>query len=146
MKSSDLPQVFHLLKKQLSQYAFKFNFSQEEVGHYLIPQKDIVQTFVVENADKKIDSFVSYYNIPQQVLKDNPQGHKSFKSAYLFYYGASEQNSVTELIKLAIVKAGEDGFDVFNALDLMSNSRKVLLEDLKFSSGTGNLHHYFYNW
>lgn len=36
------------------------------------------------------------------------------------------------------------GADVFNALDLMEN--KLFLEDLKFGTGDGNLHYYFYNW
>ena len=33
---------------------------------------------------------------------------------------------------------------MFNALDLMDN--KSFLEDLKFGTGDGNLHYYFYNW
>jgi glycylpeptide N-tetradecanoyltransferase len=38
----------------------------------------------------------------------------------------------------------QDGFDVFNALDLMENAE--LLEKLKFGIGDGNLQYYLYNW
>lgn len=38
----------------------------------------------------------------------------------------------------------QNGFDVFNALDLMEN--KVFLEKLKFGIGDGNLQYYLYNW
>ena len=38
----------------------------------------------------------------------------------------------------------QDGFDVFNALDLMEN--KSFLEKLKFGIGDGNLQYYLYNW
>ena len=35
-------------------------------------------------------------------------------------------------------------YDVFNALDLMENSK--FLEELKFGQGDGNLQYYLYNW
>ena len=38
----------------------------------------------------------------------------------------------------------QNGFDVFNALDLMEN--KEFLEALKFGIGDGNLQYYLYNW
>jgi glycylpeptide N-tetradecanoyltransferase len=38
----------------------------------------------------------------------------------------------------------QNGFDVFNALDLMEN--KEFLETLKFGIGDGNLQYYLYNW
>ena len=38
----------------------------------------------------------------------------------------------------------QEGFDVFNALDLMEN--KTFLEPLKFGIGDGNLQYYLYNW
>ena len=38
----------------------------------------------------------------------------------------------------------QEGFDVFNALDLMEN--KAFLEELKFGMGDGHLHYYLYNF
>lgn len=38
----------------------------------------------------------------------------------------------------------QDGYDVFNALDLMENDG--ILANLKFGIGDGNLQYYLYNW
>ena len=47
-------------------------------------------------------------------------------------------------MKFALVKAKAEGFDVFNALDVMDNA--TFLQELKFGVGDGYLHYYFYNW
>lgn len=69
--------------------------------------------------------------------------HKSLKAAYSFY-NASTSTPWTQLMNDALVTAKKNGFDVFNALDLMEN--KTFLESLKFGIGDGNLHYYIYNW
>jgi len=40
--------------------------------------------------------------------------------------------------------AKKEGFDVFNALDIMQN--KEFISELTFSPGDGFLHYYFYNY
>jgi glycylpeptide N-tetradecanoyltransferase len=47
-------------------------------------------------------------------------------------------------MKLALLKAHEMNFDVFNCLDILDNSE--FLHELKFGPGDGNLHYYLYNW
>jgi glycylpeptide N-tetradecanoyltransferase len=44
----------------------------------------------------------------------------------------------------AFAMAKSEGFDVFNALDLMENIE--IFETLKFGIGDGLLHYYLYNW
>ena len=44
---------------------------------------------------------------------------------------------MTELYKLALIKAKELNYDVFNALDIMNNSD--VFEELLFSPGDGYL-------
>ena len=53
-------------------------------------------------------------------------------------------NNLNEVMKLALVKAKEQDFDVFNALDIMDNG--TFLEELKFGVGDGYLYYYLYNW
>ena len=43
-----------------------------------------------------------------------------------------------------LILAKKNGFDVFNALDLMENS--TVFSDLRFGQGDGNLQYYLYNW
>ena len=59
-------------------------------------------------------------------------------------YNATTDNNLTELMKYALVKAKDLGFDVFNALDIMDNQE--FLHELKFGVGDGFLHYYLYNW
>lgn len=49
-----------------------------------------------------------------------------------------------EVFKYALIKAKNEGFDVFNALDIMDNEE--FLRELKFGVGDGYLHYYLYNW
>jgi glycylpeptide N-tetradecanoyltransferase len=44
----------------------------------------------------------------------------------------------------ALVLAKNEGFDVFNALDIMDN--ETFIKDLMFSPGDGCLNYYLYNW
>jgi glycylpeptide N-tetradecanoyltransferase len=50
-----------------------------------------------------------------------------------------------QLLNDALIMARDNKFDVFNALDILENSREVLV-DLKFGIGDGNLHYYLFNW
>ncbi len=54
------------------------------------------------------------------------------------------KNEPVTLMKYALYQAKEHNFDVFNALDIMSNVE--FLEELKFGPGDGYLHYYLYNW
>jgi glycylpeptide N-tetradecanoyltransferase len=53
-------------------------------------------------------------------------------------------NKLEEVMKLALIKAKELGYDVFNALSIMDNA--AFLNELKFGPGDGSLHFYLYNW
>lgn len=44
----------------------------------------------------------------------------------------------------ALIIAKNEGFDVFNALDILDN--KKFLTELMFSAGDGCLNYYLYNW
>ena len=61
------------------------------------------------------------------------------------YYTAATVTPMKQLMNDALIKARDEGFDVFNALNLLENS-KELLSDLKFGEGDGNLHYYLFNW
>lgn len=60
------------------------------------------------------------------------------------YYNVNTVNKIDQLIKCALLKAKNLGFDVFNALDVMNNAE--FLNELKFGPGDGFLHYYLYNW
>eukprot|EP00924_Labyrinthula_sp_SR-Ha-C_P000580 maker-scaffold_27-snap-gene-3.5-mRNA-1 protein AED:0.01 eAED:0.01 QI:204/1/1/1/1/1/2/231/452 len=144
MTRKDVPVVSWLLKQYLSKFKVWIEFTQKEVGHWLMPKKDVVSSFVVETiVDGKpvIKDFCSYYHIPNTVI--GHEKHKKINAVYSFYNVATTV-SWTELMRDALVMAAKEGCDVFNCLDLMDN--KSFIEDLKFGKGDGNLNYYLYNF
>ena len=53
-----------------------FKFNQQELGHHLLPRDGIIYTIVFEDVEKKkITDFVSFYNLPSQILKQKGHNH-----------------------------------------------------------------------
>ena len=84
MEAKDLPQVYQLHKKQQERYQVSFKMSQEELGHHLMPRDEVMYTIVVENEAKKITDFVSFYNLPSQILKREGHNHTMMKVSYTY--------------------------------------------------------------
>jgi len=70
-----------------------------------MPRRGVIYTIVMENfAEKKITDFVSFYNLPSQILKQVNHTHTMMNVAYLYYYGTSA-NKLSELMKYALLYA-----------------------------------------
>lgn len=139
--ANDVPAAQKLLAAYLAQYKLRPMFSDEEFSHWFLPQNNIVDSFVVENAKGEITDLVSFYCLPSTVM--HHPNHKQLKAAYSFYNVATS-TSLLELVNDALISAKNLNFDVFNALDLMEN--KKFLKELKFGIGDGNLQYYLFNW
>ena len=100
-----------------------------------MPQQGVVYTIVIEdNETKKLTDFVSFYNLPSQILKQDTHSHTHMNVAYLYYW-ATTTNKITELVKYALLYAKEkvpeeEAFVVFNCLDLMGNNE--FIQECKF--------------
>jgi glycylpeptide N-tetradecanoyltransferase len=136
----DVPEAHRLFTKYIAKFKLYPVFSEEEFEHWFLPQKNIIDSYVVEK-DGVITDLISFYSLPSTVV-NNPM-HKSINAAYAFYNVATSM-SLQALMTEALILARNNGFDVFNALDLMDN--KQFLEPLKFGVGDGNLQYYLYNW
>ena len=55
--------------------------SQEELAHHLMPRDDVMYTIVIEN-DKKVTDFISFYNLPSQILKKEKHNHTMMKVSF----------------------------------------------------------------
>ena len=69
MTKSDFSDVFALYKKKMEDMSIYFKYSQDELGHMLLPREGTIYTIVFEQEDKKVTDFISFYNLPSQVLK-----------------------------------------------------------------------------
>jgi glycylpeptide N-tetradecanoyltransferase len=145
MKAKDIEKVKDLLNNDLENHTkVHFHWSSDEVKHFLLPQQDVIYSYVVEDSKGSITDFFSFYSLPSSVLKENPGDHKILNAAYSFY-NASSTGRVKEGLADLLVFAEKQGFDVFNCLDLYQNNVEILKE-LKFGIGDGRLHYYLYNW
>ena len=132
-----------MLNQYLSKFSLRPVYSIEEFRHWFLPQKGVIDSFVVDDEEKGgIIAFCSFYTLPSTVM--NHEKHKNIRAAYSFFNIPSEHVSLTEIMEDALISAKNAEYDVFNALDLMDN--KMFLEKLKFGIGDGNLHYYLFNW
>lgn len=77
-------------------------FSEDEFKHWFIPQEGIVDSFVVENNEKKITDMVSFYTLPSSVM--HHQTHKTLRAAYSFY-NVSTVTPWLQLMQDALISA-----------------------------------------
>jgi glycylpeptide N-tetradecanoyltransferase len=57
---------------------------QDEIAHHLLPRDEVMYTIVIENDKKQITDFVSFYNLPSQILKREGHNHTMMKVSYNF--------------------------------------------------------------
>ncbi|CAA3020116.1 glycylpeptide N-tetradecanoyltransferase 1-like [Olea europaea var. sylvestris] len=142
MELCDVPAVTRLLKNYLSQFVVAPDFDDNEVEHWLLPQENVVDSYVVDSQDThEITDFISFYTLPSSIL--NNQNHSILKAAYSFY-NVSTRVPLLQLMNDALIIAKQKDYDVFNALDVMEN--ESFLKELKFGQGDGQLYYYLYNY
>ncbi|AYV82460.1 MAG: glycylpeptide N-tetradecanoyltransferase 2-like [Hyperionvirus sp.] len=137
---SDIPEAYALLNQYLNKFKLRQMFTLEEFTHFFLPKTDIIYTYVLET-NSKITDLCSFFSLSSQVL--NNTKYSEMKGAYSFYNIASSV-PLKDLINDAMILAKTNGFDVYNALDVMDN--ELFFKDLKFKIGTGGLQYYLYNW
>ncbi|KAL7675777.1 hypothetical protein ACOME3_002041 [Neoechinorhynchus agilis] len=144
MRKNDHREVFELLNNHLNRYDIVQLFTFDEFEHIFSSQDGVVYSFVVEQDDKQLTDFCSFYILSSTVVQhiNNPV-NRSLVAAYL-YYSATTKTPLLALIKDCLITAKALGCDVFNALDLMDNG--ATLKELKFGLGDGTLQYYLYNW
>uniref|UniRef100_A0A0M3ICR2 Glycylpeptide N-tetradecanoyltransferase n=1 Tax=Ascaris lumbricoides TaxID=6252 RepID=A0A0M3ICR2_ASCLU len=141
LQKCDIDGAFKLLTEYLKKFALVPEFTRDDFEHFFTPKADVIYTYVVREGDGRITDLISFYSLPSSVM--HHPVYKSIKAAYSFYNVATTV-PLKQLINDALILAHTNGFDVFNALDLMQN--KEFLEELKFGIGDGNLQYYLYNW
>lgn len=64
MQEKDIPTVYGLYKKMCKRFKVYFRYTQEELGHQLMPIDGIVYTIVIESQKGEVTDFISFYNLP----------------------------------------------------------------------------------
>ncbi|KAK9093831.1 hypothetical protein Scep_025300 [Stephania cephalantha] len=142
MELRDVPAVTRLLRTYLAQFAVAPDFDENDVEHWLLPEENVVDSFLVESPKThEVTDFCSFYTLPSSILGN--QNYTMLKAAYS-YYNVSTQTPLLQLMNDALIVAKQNDYDVFNALDVMHN--ESFLKGLKFGPGDGQLHYYLYNY
>ncbi|KAF6009290.1 hypothetical protein HII13_003635 [Brettanomyces bruxellensis] len=166
MEVRDVDAVHSLFTRFQKRYQLTQLFTKEELTHLLLGDDEeqekpdgekVIVTYVVENTEKKITDFFSFYVLPFTVL--NNSVYKSLGVGYLYYYATETgldkprydaqatnelKKRLENLISDALVLAKGIGMDVFNAMTSQDNV--LFLEDLKFGPGDGFLNYYLFNY
>lgn len=142
MEIHDVPAVTRLIKNYLSHFIVAPDFDENDVEHWLLPRKNVVDSYLVESPEThEVTDFCSFYTLPSTIL-GNPN-YSTLKAAYSFY-NVSTTTPLLQLMNDALIVAKQKDYDVFNALDVMQN--EIFLKELKFGPGDGKLHYYLYNY
>lgn len=118
MRAEDADAVTDLLARYMKRVKMAQEFNKEEVLHWLLDSetdpkssKRVVWTYVVENADKKITDFFSFYCLESSVIHSAGH-HSTIRAAYLFYYATEsafeEQNEDDNVLKVRLNQLVKD--------------------------------------
>jgi len=142
MLEDDCVEAHALLCGYLKQFALNVHFSLDEFKHCFLTRKGVVYSYVVtDEKTGKVTDLVSFYELPSTIM--NHPKYNGMRAAYS-YYNVAQSVAWEKLMYDALILAKQLDFDVFNALDVMQNSK--FLEELKFKIGDGHLQYYLYNW
>ena len=76
MEEKDVKAVTKLLNEYLKRFEVRLKFSEKEIAHMLIPQENLIHSYVVESAEtKQITDMVSFYSLPSTILKKIGHSH-----------------------------------------------------------------------
>lgn len=137
LTSADARECHRFLTAYLDKFLLAQEFSFEEFLHHFV-NPGVVRCFIAKNSGR-ITDMISYYALDSAVL-GNPK-HKIVHGAYSFYNIATSM-SLSTLMACALNFAKDEGFDVFNCLDLMDN--RTFLHELRFVEGNAVLNYYLH--
>jgi glycylpeptide N-tetradecanoyltransferase len=83
MEDKDVSAVHNILNNYLEKFPFHMKFTVDEVRHFLLPRKDVIYTYVVEDQNKQVTDLISFYYLPSSILKHVE--HKTLRVAYSYY-------------------------------------------------------------
>jgi glycylpeptide N-tetradecanoyltransferase len=91
LKKDDIKKCYTLFNDYIKKFRIVPLYTLEEFEHWIIPRKKIVYSYVIENNDKEIIDFVSFYNLPSSIINKNDK-YDNITGAYLFYYSNLSSN------------------------------------------------------
>ena len=142
MNEKDLEQIYQLLSKKNNNYKIYEVLSKEELAHLILPNNNIIYTYVLEDENNNITDFCSFYGLSRTILKKESK-YKKINLAYSII-NFNSNISMKELLKSAIILAKQNNFDAYHCIDYKENVDNF--KDLLFMRKVGKMKYYFYNF
>lgn len=129
MTLKDVPKVTQILKDYFKNYKIAPVVNEMWVKHWLLPRDNVVYSYL----NDETDDFFSFYSIPY----DKVGTTETVNQAYLFYMTGDNFND-------AFLIAQNEGFDVFNTLDIVHS--EDMLKKYRFLQGSGYVNYHIFDW
>ena len=146
-KKSDAAACVELVNSHDAKYKLHRKWNGAKEFHtFFAPKTDIVQSYVIEGEDGKIEAFFSFYMIPSGVSEDGDRSNlkATMNVGYIHtvVYDEKTDLSTGDLIADCIILAKEAGCDILNALAIKDWA--PYLQFLNFWPGDGSLYYYLF--
>ena len=129
MVSNDVPKVTQILKEYFKKFKIAPVVNDSWVRHWLMPRDGVVYSYLNDETGE----FLSFYSIPYDTIDNSV----TVNQAYLFYMTGDNFND-------AFLIAKNEGFDVFNALDVAYD--EDMLQKHRFLRGSGYVNYHIFDW
>src|SRR6056300_1968480 len=129
MTPKDVPKVTQILKDYFKKFKIVPVVNETWVKHWLLPRDGVMYSYL----NDETSDFLSFYSIPY----DKVGSTDTVNQAYLFYMTGDNFND-------AFLIAQNEGFDVFNTLDIVHNEE--LLKKHRFLKGSGYVNYHIFDW
>lgn len=142
MNEKDLEQIYQLMRKKNNNYKIYEILSKEELAHLILPNNNIIYTYVLENENNNITDFCSFYGFSRTILNKESK-YKKINLAYSII-NFNSNIPMKELLKSAIILAKQNNFDAYHCIDYKENVDNF--KELLFMRKIGKMKYYFYNF
>ena len=129
MTPRDIPKVTQILKEHFKNFKIAPVVNDSWVRHWLVPRDGVVYSYLNDETDE----FFSFYSVPYDKIDNSG----SINQAYLFYMTGDNFND-------AFLIAKNEGFDVFNTLDVVHDEE--ILKKHRFLKGSGYVNYHIFDW
>ena len=131
-----------MIETNRKKYSISEILSKEEISHYFLPRNNIIYSYVLEDENKKIKDFFTFYGLSRTILNNNSK-YKKINLAYsIINYNSSIP--MKELLKSEIIIAKQNNFDALHCINCKEYSDNF--KDLLFTEKVGKIKYYFYNF
>ncbi|EHY65147.1 hypothetical protein NERG_01593 [Nematocida ausubeli] len=135
IKEEELPEAYKMYCNKYQQLDLSANFTYEQFKYYVYGKERISDMLISQDGSE----FVSMFYLATKPAENNATIRTAYLSYHTMRHGVGSMQGVIRYLK------NMDECDVFNALELESNTEDILVKS-GFLKGDGVINYYLFNW